>query len=77
MTLLAIAQSTDIAPLIQGGIPGVVLAWFMVRNERKMESVQAAVDRMSQAILLLIVSRSNDASVHQQASELLATFPKK
>ena len=44
-----------LSPLLNVGPIGAVLVWFMHRNERKMVLLEHAMDRMSKAVLLLVV----------------------
>lgn len=53
---------TWLAPLGGVGIAGVMLHWFMIRNERRMIAVENASNRTTRAILLLVMSMNQHAS---------------
>ncbi len=70
--LFAQASTEFMAPLLQAGIPGVVLAWFMIRSEARFRGMEKAVNRMSRSVLLLVVSMdSSNHAVRAEANELL------
>jgi hypothetical protein len=64
--------------LLQAGVAGVVLGWFMLRAERKWDDqaesqslVEAAINRLAKAqLMLLLASDSTPPSVKLQAQEL-------
>jgi hypothetical protein len=59
--------------LIQYGPIGVVLAWFMFRMEPEMKAVRRAIDRLTRAHLLDVVSRPGAApAVRRLAKDLLS-----
>lgn len=66
------------ATLLQAGIAGAVLAWFMLRAEKlwgqmiqSQEETQASINRLARAQLLLtIASDSTPPSVRKLAQEL-------
>jgi len=58
--------------LIQYGPIGIVLAWFMLRMEPEMKAVRRAIDRLTRAHLLDVVSRPGASpQVKQLAKEAL------
>lgn len=71
---MTIAQITPdwTALLVQGGIAGIVLGWFMWRTEGRLKCIENAVDRMAKANLLLVISlkQANDAA-KSEANSLL------
>lgn len=49
--------ATDwMSTLFQLGACGAVLAWFMFRSEPRLRAIEAAIDRMARAVLLLVVA---------------------
>jgi hypothetical protein len=58
-------------PLLQQGVMGGVLVWFMLRFEKRQEAVEKAIDRFAKSVLLLIVDSSPNMQVKDQASEIL------
>jgi hypothetical protein len=51
----AIAQSAEggvLGSLIQGGTTGAILAWFMIRNEHRMNRLEEAWNNYGKAQLL-------------------------
>lgn len=73
MGTLAQLSTEFMGPLIQAGIPGVVLAWFMLRSEARFRGMEKAVNRMSRSVLLLVVSMdSSNQAVRHEAKGLLA-----
>ena len=59
------------SPLLNVGAVGVVCAWFMLRAEARLKGVERAVNRMSETVLLDILSRSSASGVQEQAAKLL------
>ncbi len=45
-----------LTPLAQLGGIGGVLIWFMIRNEPRLLSIEAAVDRITRAIIILTLA---------------------
>jgi hypothetical protein len=69
MTLFAITEQTWIAPIIQFGVGGGVLVWFMFQSEPRLRAIEAAIDRMARAILLLVISIPGAASAAKEQAE--------
>lgn len=66
--MIAEAVSPDwIAPLLQFGIGGGVLVWFMFRSEPRLKAIEQAIDRMSRSVLLLIVTFGS--TVHKEQAK--------
>lgn len=58
--------------LIQAGVAGVVLAWFMFRTEARLKGIENAVDRMARANLLLVLSlRDVNNAAKNEASAVI------
>lgn len=56
----------------QYGIPGVVLAWFMFRVEKKLDNHTSVINDLALSITLDVVSRENiSPSVKSRGDELL------
>ena len=77
LSLVMLAQSpipTDwIASLGSVGVTGVVgvmLHWFMVRNERRMIAVENASNRTTRAVLLLVGSLDVHGAARQEAKDI-------
>lgn len=61
-----------LSPLLQVGAIGAVLAWMLVKTDARIERVERALDRLTRAQLLTLVSRNDvDEHVKQQAGEML------
>lgn len=43
-------------PLIQFGIAGVVLGWFMFMTEPRLRAMEASIDRMARSVLMLVIA---------------------
>ncbi len=78
MDLVLANQSTEwTTSLIQLGGVGACLAWFMFRSEPRLRAIEAAIDRMSRAILLIVGSVPSASDVQkQQAKDLTAEIEK-
>lgn len=74
------AGNVDLGPLINLGGVGAVLAWFLMRAEKKFDEIRRgyemnsrALDRMVRAQMLAVLADIHVApQVKQQAQELLA-----
>jgi hypothetical protein len=65
-----------VGPLLQTGIPGVVLAWFMLRSETRFRGMERAVNRMSRSVLLLVVAlNTSNEAMRAEADKMLARMP--
>lgn len=59
--------------LLQAGVAGVVLAWFMLRAERRIDRVESALDRLTRAQMLTLIARADvEEMVKEQARAVLA-----
>lgn len=72
MTLADATASTEwISPILQLGGIGGCLVWFMFRSEPRLRAIEASIDRMARAILLLVVSLPQaNSSTKQQAMDI-------
>lgn len=66
-----IAQASGIpgdwlTSLLSSGPIGAVLLWFMLRNERRMRYLSGAVDRMTRASMVLILTSRRATEGEQQ-----------
>ena len=68
-------ESVIVQVLIQSGVPGILLWWFMQRAENRMDRIERALDRQTKAQLLTIVDKPHDEQVREQARALLAEIP--
>lgn len=65
-------------PFIQGGIPGLVLLWFMLRGEKKLDEQTKAQREMAHALntnaksnMVIVLSLKNlDSNVSELAKQL-------
>lgn len=39
-------------PIVQVGVAGGVLVWFMWRNEPRLRGIEASIDRLAKAVLI-------------------------
>lgn len=54
--LAALANATfDFSPLLNVGATGVILAWMLWQAVPRMRGIESAVDRLSDAILILLL----------------------
>lgn len=66
------------AGLIQLGAMGIVLGWLMYRVESRLDRGERAMDRLSRALLLDLVSRSDTTeALKAQARVVLGEIPAK
>lgn len=79
MSYLPLAEvSAEWSPFVQAGIPGIVLAWFMIRNEKNINTMKESLDVMSKSILLLVITQSaHPDSVTKQAQTLIDSMQRK
>lgn len=69
-------ESVALQVLVQAGVPGVVLGWFMWRSEVRMDRLERALDRMSRTQLLALLGRPDvEPAVKEQARAILAEMP--
>lgn len=62
----------DLTPLANVGAVGAILAWFLLQTNPRLERIERALDALSKAILLDIVSRENvSPPVKEQAQSML------
>lgn len=55
------------------GALGIIAGWLMFRFERRIERIEASVDRVSRALMLELVGReATSPMVRRQAQQLLA-----
>ncbi len=58
--------------LVQAGVPGIILGWFMWRAEVRLDRLTAALDRMNRTQLLHLMARPDvEEPVKKQAREIL------
>jgi len=65
-------------PLVQGGIPGAVLLWFMLRGEKKLDEQTRAQREMAQAlnsnaksnIIVVLALKNLDSNITSLAQQL-------
>lgn len=71
-TFLAEAASNPdwIGPLLQFGVGGGVLVWFMFRSEPRMKGIESAIDRNTRSTLLLVIALG-PAAAKEQANMIL------
>jgi len=48
-----------ISPLLQFGGVGVCLVWFMFRSEPRLRAIEAAIDRVTRALIVLSIAIAN------------------
>lgn len=71
-----LAEATEpmehLMPFINLGAIGMVLAWFLWKAEPRMRAVEAAIDRQTQAILILLLELERTSpAAKERAEELL------
>lgn len=60
-------------PLINLGGIGVVLFWFMFRNEPRLRNIEAAIDRSSRAYMVLVLSVKGISREAQEMAQTVIT----
>lgn len=69
---MILAQITDYSSLLQLGVAGVMLAWFMFRLEKKMDAHTQVISDLAQSILLDVLSRDSlSDSTRRNAHDLM------
>lgn len=68
-----IAQVQDYAPLLQFGIAGVMLAWFMFRVEKRLEDHTGIIGDLAKSILIDVLSRDNVSNTLRHEAEQAKT----
>lgn len=59
-------------PVVNAGVAGSVLTWFLWRAERRLERIERALDRLARAQMLALVSRADVAEpVRHYAESIL------
>lgn len=49
-------MNVDLSPLLNTGVAGVIIWWFMTRAEVHLREQAAAMDRMSRSVLLAVLA---------------------
>lgn len=57
------------APLIGQGVTGVMLVWFMFRNETRLKALENSQDQTSHALFALLVKLDPDNTALKEAKE--------
>ena len=74
MILILLAQANGppdwLSALGATGIIGVMLHWFMVRSEKRMQGVENASNRTTRAVLLLVVTLDHNPGVRYEAKRI-------
>lgn len=71
-TILSLLAQVDTSTVAQYGLPGIVLAWFMLRAEKRLGSIEDIVRDLTKSILLDVVSRPDAShSVREEAEKLM------
>lgn len=69
-------ESMAIQALVQAGVAGVVLGWFMLRSESRMERLERSINQLTRAQMLMLLSRPDvDEGIKRQARDLLTECP--
>ncbi len=69
---MPLSQITEYPSLVQFGIAGVMLAWFMFRLEKKMDAHTQVIGDLAQSILLDVLSRDSlSDTTRRNAHELM------
>lgn len=64
--------------LLQLGVAGVMLSWFMWRIEARLDRGERSIDRLTRSLLLDLVSRSDTTeTLKLQARAILGEMPTK
>lgn len=64
--------------LLQLGVAGVMLTWFMWRIEARLDRGERSIDRLTRSLLLDLVSRSDTTeTLKLQARAILGEMPTK
>lgn len=68
------AQASELPPLINYGVLGIMCAWFMWRDSKSLEEQRKnrlAQDRQTRALALLTLAISSRAEEKRQAQEMI------
>ncbi len=67
-----LAQTVDPTTFAQYGIPGLVISWFALRAERKLDAIAGEIGILARTVLLDVVSRdASPEKVRKAANEIL------
>lgn len=59
------------ATIAQYGIPSVILAWFMVRCEAKLNRIDSSLTIMSKVLALFVSNHAVNETIKEQAADIL------
>ena len=69
-------ESVTIQVLIQTGVAGILLWWFMNRTEHRLDGLERSIDRLTRTQLLALLADANAGeAIKTQARALLAELP--
>jgi plasmid maintenance system killer protein len=57
--------------LINAGVAGAVLAWFMFRTDARLTKIESALERVARTQLLQTISSTRNPAVRREAEKLL------
>lgn len=60
-----------VAPILQFGVGGGVLVWFMLSCTPRLKAIESSMDRMAKSVLLLIVSMPTPTEAGKQQARVL------
>jgi hypothetical protein len=69
---IAQAETPWLAPLAQLGVSGVVLIWFMLRSDSRMNDLKESMNNLAMAHLMSVVANQEaSAAIREQAAKLI------
>lgn len=70
--LVTLAQTVTPGTLAQYGLPGLMIAWFALRAEKRLEAIETVIGTLAKTVLLDVVSRdATPEKVRKSAAEIL------
>jgi hypothetical protein len=69
---MAMLTPESLAPLLNVGAVGLILAWFMFKNEPRMERMEEAIDRNTRGQMLFLLGvETMPRAITEQAQQML------
>lgn len=60
------------APLLNTGPIGAILVWFMLRNEPRLRAIEASIDRIARALMIVVTAmKMLDKALVDEAQQIL------
>lgn len=66
-----IAEGLDVNPFLNGGVAVAVLAFILMKLEPRLRSIENAIDRMSRALLLVVISKDGPSTAEREQAQII------